>query len=141
MFFVIDRPSLQRILSIVERNQRHRRNKTPFLRLSAAENELTVTGSDISATIPATVWEPGVLFLRPSVFHRLLATFSSETQFAIQVTETELLMGNVTIAFNPEQMRLFADPDTAPLDWPLGNADRGATETQNLLFPFEPNDK
>ena len=44
MFFVVDKPKLQRMVSIVreDKTTRKRGHKIPFLRLKATENELTV---------------------------------------------------------------------------------------------------
>ncbi len=125
MFFVIDRPHLQRIISIVRDDRTPSRQGTnaPFLRFAAIEDELTVSGDDVDATIPATVWEQGVLFIRPTVFRRLLSTFKGDKHFAIQVTETELHMGNVSLTYNPDKMRLFVDPTKAPNHWPLTAAE------------------
>ncbi len=70
VFFVIDRPRLQRIISIVrgDRTPANQGANAPFLRFEASGNELSVLGLDVEATIPATVYEPGVLFLRATPF-------------------------------------------------------------------------
>ena len=77
MFFVVDKPRLQRMISIVREDKTKSKQSVnaPFLRLKATENELTVSGGRLSATFPATVYEKGVLFLRSTTFRRLIWTF------------------------------------------------------------------
>jgi hypothetical protein len=76
MFFVVDRPRLQRIIAIVrkDRTPDTQDSNAPFLRLEARGDELTVDGGEVSGTFPAAVYESGVLFLRTTIFRRLLRT-------------------------------------------------------------------
>lgn len=90
----------------------------PFLRLKATESELTVSGDRVSATFPATVYEQGVLFLRISLFRRLVRTFRGEKFLAFQVTEEGLRFGNVLMPLEGSDMVLYPNPDTAPESWP-----------------------
>jgi hypothetical protein len=71
----VDKPRLERMISIV-REDKTRKQQTediPFLRIEAVENQLAVSGDKVSATFTATVYEPGVLFLRTTYFRRLYA--------------------------------------------------------------------
>jgi len=70
MFFVVDKPRLQRMISIVREDNTRRKQgcKSPFIRIQATGNELTVSSSDVSATFPATIYEEGVLFIRTTHF-------------------------------------------------------------------------
>ena len=93
MFFVIDRPQLQRIIAIMrdDRSPAAQSGNAPFLRLAAVENEFTVSTSAGETTIPATVYEPGVLFLRTTIFRRLLSSLRGENPSSIHVCVAELV--------------------------------------------------
>jgi len=125
LFFVIDRPQVQRIIAIVrdDRTPATQGKNAPFLRLAAVNDEFTVASSTAAATVPATVYEPGVLFLRTTIFRRALGSLTGEKHLAIQVTDSDLLMGNVRLPFASADMRLFADPQEAPSHWPLSEAE------------------
>lgn len=120
MFFVVDKPKLQRMISIVreDRTKNKQGYNAPFLRIKATENELTVSGDKFSATFPATVYEQGVLFLRTTLFRRLVLTFKGEKFLSFQVTEEGLRFGNVLMPFKGSDMILYPNPDTAPKSWP-----------------------
>ena len=120
MFFVVDKPRLQRIISIVREDRSRREDaEIPFLRLKAENTELTVSGGGcVTATFPATVYEPGVLFLRTTLFRRLVRTFRGEKFLAFQVTDEGLRFGNVLMPFEGSDMVLYPNPDTAPESWP-----------------------
>jgi hypothetical protein len=66
MFFVVDKSRLQRMIDIVreDRTEGKTGQNSPFLRLEASESELTVSSSRALETLPATVYEEGVLFIR-----------------------------------------------------------------------------
>lgn len=70
MLFVVDKPRLQRIIAIVrEDRSRKKRVEVPFLRLTAEDDELTIEGGGcVTATFRATVYQPGVLFIRTTAF-------------------------------------------------------------------------
>lgn len=121
MFFVIDRPQLQRIIAIIrdDRSLAAQGANVPFLRLAVVKDELTVGAASGEATIPATVYEPGVLFLRTTIFRRLLSSLKGEKHLTIQVTDSDLFMGNVKLPFEAADMELFSDPSNAPPHWPL----------------------
>ena len=67
MFFVVDKPRLERTISIVreDKTRKKQMEDVPFLRIEAVENQLAVSGDKVSATFPATVYEPGVFFVNP----------------------------------------------------------------------------
>lgn len=116
MFFVIDKPQLQRIIAIV-RDDRRKEDQGlagPFLRLEARDAYVKLDGLEVSAEIPATVYEPGVLFLKATLFRRLLPTFKGEKFLTIQVTADELLMGYVRLPLESNEMLLYPNPDQAP---------------------------
>jgi hypothetical protein len=79
VFFVIDNPKLQRIIALIrdDRTAGSRARGGHYLRLEASQGQLTVAGPTAEASIPATVYEDGVLFPRVPRFRRLLeATFT-----------------------------------------------------------------
>ena len=119
-FFVVDKPRLQRIIAIVREDRKPSKHgcNAAFLRLKATENELTISGDKVSATFPATVYEQGVLFIRPTIFRRLVRTFRGEKFLAFQVTEEGLRFGDVLMPFDGSDMVLYPNPDTAPERWP-----------------------
>jgi hypothetical protein len=116
MFFVIDKPHFQRVLSIVrdDRTKKRQGLAGPFLRLEAKDDYVELDGLEVSAKIPATVYEPGVLFLKVTLFRKLLQTFKGEKFLTIQVTADELLMGFVRLPLESNEMLLYANPDQAP---------------------------
>jgi len=120
MFFVIDKPRFQRVITIV----RDDRTKTsqglagPFMRLEVKDDYLKLDGLEVSAKIPATVYEPGVLFLKATLFRRLLRSIKGQKFLTIQVMADGLLMDNIRLPFDPNDMLLYADPDQAPQQHP-----------------------
>ncbi len=76
-----------------------------------------MSGEEASATFPATVYEPGVLFLRPTLFRRLVRTFAGEKFFTFQVTQEGLLFGDVRVPFEKSDMVYYPNPDDAPDQW------------------------
>lgn len=84
------------------------------MRLEARAEYIKLDGLKVSAKIPATVYEPGVLFLKATLFRRLLPTFKGEKFLTIQVTADELLMGYVRLPLDSNEMLLYVNPDQAP---------------------------
>lgn len=121
MLFVVDKAKLQRIISIVreDRTPRKQGYNAPFLRFKAIENELTISGDKVSATFPATVYEPGVFFIRTTNFRRVLkATKIKEDFLTFQATNEELVFADVRYPFESLNMILYPNPEEAPLTWP-----------------------
>jgi hypothetical protein len=121
MFFVIDKPRLQRIIAIVrdDRTPRAQGTDGPYMRMEAREGTLGLAGHQVKATFPATVYEPGVLFLRITAFRRLLRDIKGSKALAIQVTGDGLMMDNIVMPLEPNEMMLYPDPDRAPARCPL----------------------
>ena len=116
MLFIIDKPHFQRIIAIVrdDRTKKSQGLAGPFLRLEARDDYVKLDGLMVSAKIPATVYEPGVLFLKVTLFRKLLQTFKGEKFLTIQVTGDELLMGYVRLPLESNDMLLYTNPDQAP---------------------------
>jgi hypothetical protein len=121
MFFVVDKARLERVISIVREDKTPGKqvDKIPFLRLKALENELTVSSSVESATLPATVYEPGVLFVRTTKFCRVFKMTSVQEQFVtFQFTEEGLRFCDALLPFDTENMAYFPDTSQSPENWP-----------------------
>ena len=116
MFFVINKPKFQRTISIVrdDHTKKSQGLAGPFMRLEAKDDYLKLAGLEASAKIPATVYEPGVLFLRVTVLRKLLQTIKGEKFLTIQVTADELMMEGVRLPLESNDMLLYADLDMAP---------------------------
>ncbi len=121
MFFVVNKAKLKRIISIVreDRTPTKQGHDAPFLRIKAVENELTISGDKVSATFPATVYEPGVLFIRTTNFRRVLKATKVEGDFlTFQATDKELVFADVRYPFESLNMVLYPNPEEAPAAWP-----------------------
>lgn len=116
MLFVVNKSKLQGALSIVrdDRTKKTQGRAGPFLRMEANEDLLKLDGNEVSAAIPATVYEPGVLFLRATVFRRMLKTFQKQTFLTIQVMSDGMLIENVTLSLEDQDMLLYVNPAQAP---------------------------
>ena len=102
MFFVVDKPRLQRIVAIVREDRSRRKDaETPFLRLKAENTELTISGGGcVTATFPATVYQSGVLFLRTTRFRQLLTLTAKREKFpTFQVAQDGLRFGDTFMPF------------------------------------------
>jgi hypothetical protein len=116
MLFVIDRLEFQRAISFSrdDRSTARQGQAGSFMRIEANGDCIKIEGLEALATIPATVYQPGVLFLKITVFRRLLTTFKEDRFLTIQVAADELLMGYVRLPLESNEMLVYADPETAP---------------------------
>jgi hypothetical protein len=140
MFFVVDKPRLQRMIAIVreDKTARKRGPNSPFLRLAAVGNKLTVASSKASATFPATIHEEGVLFIRTTHFRRLLRLTQVKERFAtFQVTADGLRFCDVFFPFAGEDLVLYLNPAEAPPVWPPPDAENIPERVEPTLFPME----
>ena len=116
MFFVIDRPRLRRMIAIT-RDDHHKVDQGhggPFFRIEADSERVRVNGLRVAATFPATVYEPGVLFIRVTLFRKLLGTFRGEKFLTIQSDGKELIFGDVHMPLESNDMLLYSNPASAP---------------------------
>ncbi len=121
MFFVVDKPRLQRMIAIVREDNSTPTQETdsPFLRIAAVGSELTVASSAAEATFPATIYEEGVLFIRTTRFRRILQLTQVKERFAtFQVSTDGLRFCDVFFPFNGEDLVLYLNPAEAPSVWP-----------------------
>jgi hypothetical protein len=120
MLFVAEKRKLQAAISIVrdDRKKKTQCSSGPFMRLEANDGCLELSGQEVSAKIPATVYEPGVLFLKITVFRRLLRSITGEQFITIQITADELLLDKVRLPLHANEMLLYPTPKDAPLQHP-----------------------
>ena len=121
MFFVVDKSRLLLMIDIVreDRTEDKTGQNAPFLRLEASENELRISSSTTSETLPATVYEEGVLFIRTTKFCRILKITIGKEQFVtFQYTEEGLRFCEALLPFDTESMVYFPDISKAPKNWP-----------------------
>ena len=142
MFFVVDKARLKRIIAIVreDRTPKKQTVDVPHLRIMAVENELTLSSSEVSATFPATVYEPGVLFIPTTDFRRILrATKTDEDYITFQVTDEDFIFADVRIPFKSNNMILYRNPKEAPESWPppLPESEVIPEEHKQKFFDFE----
>lgn len=144
MLFVVDRPRLLRMMAIVREDKRPQRQgvNAAFLRLAAKDGEVAVSDEKASAAFPATVYEPGVLFIQPTLFRRLVRTFAGEKFFTFQVTQEGLLFGDVRMPFEGSDMVYYPNPDDAPDRWPPPPpaAEDIPKRAEPTLFPIDEED-
>lgn len=122
MLFVVNRHRLQRMIALTRDDRRPEQQGDhvgPFFRIEASGERLRLTGRQVEATFPATVYEPGVLFLRVTVFRRLLGTFKGVHVVAIQVNQDGMFLDNIHLSLDALDMLLYPDTATAPMVHPL----------------------
>jgi hypothetical protein len=73
-----------------------------------------VEGLEAAGRIAATVYEPGVLFLKVTIFRRLLRTIRGENFLTVQATADELMVDKAHLSLEASDMLLYADPARAP---------------------------
>lgn len=133
MLFVINKREFQFAISFArdDRTKKSRGLAGPFLRLEAKDDSVTLDGLEASATIPATVYEPGVLFLKVTILRRLLQTIMGEQFLTIQVMADGLLLDRIRLPLEENEMLLYADPDQAPLLHPSVSMQESKPKTES----------
>lgn len=116
MLFVVKKTEFEHAISIArdDRTQKSQGRKGPYIRLEASDDYVEVEGLEAAGQIPATVYEPGVLFLKITVFRRLLRTIRGEKFLTIQATADELVVDKARLSLVADDMLLYADPGRAP---------------------------
>ena len=121
MLFVIDKIRFQKFISIVREDKKlsMQGKNAPYLRIRAEKDEVEITGGNASAMIEATVYEPGVLFIRTTLFRRVLkATPTTEQFMTFQVDNDALVFADVRMPFETTDMVLYTNPAEAPITFP-----------------------
>ena len=136
MFFVADKARLQRLIALTRDDRRPEQpgKAGPFFRIEASGAHLRLTGRQVEAEFPATVYEEGVLFLRVTLFRRALQLLPAADQIAIQVREDGVHVGDVTLPLDNNDMLLYLDPARAPLRHPDDVVEE-RPPAQGTLFP------
>ncbi|MCH7728351.1 MAG: hypothetical protein IH991_18020, partial [Planctomycetes bacterium] len=127
----------QRIIALV-RDDRRRRDQGldgPFMRLEAKDDYLKLDGLEVSAKFPATVYEPGVLFLKATLFRKVLQGITGDRFLSIQATKDEVVMDMTHLPLVENEMLLYHNPNRAPQRHP---DDDGEPEPQQ---DTQPNDR
>lgn len=116
MFVVIDKARLGRLIAVTrdDRKPRSRAADGPYFRMEAAGDSLRLTGREVEVTVPATVHEPGVLFLRVTLFRRMLKALPERGFLSIQVNGDGVAFGDTRLSLNALDALLYPDPATAP---------------------------
>jgi hypothetical protein len=125
MFFVVDKSRLQRLIALTRDDRRPSQQGRAglFFRIEASGTRLKLTGRQVEAEFPATVYEEGVLFLRITLFRRALQLLPPTEQIAVQVRRDGLHIGDVTLPLERNDMLLYADSARAPTHHPDEAAD------------------
>jgi hypothetical protein len=140
MLFVVNKSRLQRMIGITrdDRSANTQEADGPFLRIEANDGHLRLTGRVVDAEFPATVYEPGVLFLRVTKFRRMLRMMTVKglgmRELTFQLNRDGLTFGDVHLPFEIGDMLLYPDPQTAPGQHPQ---DRLSNETGEGGKPTE----
>lgn len=116
MFFVVDKPQLQRMIALTrdDRKRDQQAKQGPFFRIEASAGRVWLAGREVAADFSATVYEPGVLFLRVTLFRRALRMLKGVKSLAIQANADGLMFGNIQMPLEPNDMLLYVDPARAP---------------------------
>ena len=121
MLFVIAKNRFQKFISIV-RNDRKASvwgQDSPYLRIQAEKDRVEIASGDAAGSLPATVYEPGVLFIRTTLFRRVLkATPTAQPFITFQVDKQALLFADVKMPFETNDMILYTNPAEAPASFP-----------------------
>lgn len=121
MLFVIDKIRFQKFISIIREDKKPsmQGKNTPYLRIRAEKDQVEITTGDASAMIETTVYEPGVLFIRTTLFRRVLrATPTKEPFMTFQVDSEALVFADVRMPFETNDMVLYTNPAEAPMTYP-----------------------
>lgn len=121
MLFVIDKIRFQKFISIVREDRKPSRQgkESPYLRICAEKEQVQIAGSDSAATVKSTVYEPGVLFIRTTLFRRVLrATPTNQPFMTFQVDKDGLVFADVRMPFETNDMVLYPNPAQAPMTYP-----------------------
>ena len=74
-------------------------------------------------TVSATVHEPGVVFLRVTLFRQMLALLPEKGFIPIMAAENGITFGDTRLGCSVVDMLLYPDPDTAPMVHPEERGD------------------
>lgn len=132
---------LQRLIAITRDDRRKKDQGTdgPYFRIEASgQQTVRLSGRQVEVTVPATVHEPGVLFLKVTLFRRMLRALPERGFLAIQATGEGIMFGDVRLPLDCMEALLYPDAATAPERHP-GERDDGPEQiprhSENLFDP------
>lgn len=120
MLFVVSRSEFIKRMDVVRNDRVRKKRKTeadeiPYLRLAAtADNRVTLSGLGAEVEFGATVYEPGVLFLRAAKFRLALQMLPDSPMVAIQANGEQLAFGDTRFPVEGGDFLLYPDPSQAP---------------------------
>lgn len=121
MLFVIDKIRFQKFIAIVREDRKPSKQgkESPYLRICAEKDQVQIASSDSAAAIKSTVYEPGVLFIRTTLFRRVLRATPTDRPFmTFQVDKDGLVFADVRMPFETNDMVLYTNPAEAPMTYP-----------------------
>lgn len=121
MLFVIDKTRFKKFVCIVREDKKRtvQGNNSPYLKIRAEKDEVEVSSSTASALIKTTVYEPGVLFIRTTLFRNALrAAPANEPYITFQADKEALVFADVRVPFETNDMVLYTNPAEAPMSYP-----------------------
>ena len=121
MLFVIDKIRFQKFISIVRQDRRASLwgQNSPYLRIQAEQDNIEISSGEVTGSLKATVYEPGVLFIRTTLFRRvLMATPTDQPHMTFQVDKEALVFADVRMPFETNDMVLYTNPAEAPMTYP-----------------------
>ena len=121
MLFVTDMKRLRGAIRVTrdDREPSARGKDGPFYRIEAIGERIRLTGREVEAELPATVYEPGVLFLRVTLFRWALADIRGQRMITVQVNAGGVHVDNVCLPLEANDMLLYTDPSRAPQRHPM----------------------
>lgn len=105
--------------------------------MEASGQSLKLSGREVEVTVSATVHEPGVVFLRVTLFRQMLALLPEKGFIPIVAAANGITFGDTRLTPLAVDMLLYADPATAPLLHPEERGDMPEQlpdQTQLSLF-------
>ncbi|GMV27579.1 MAG: hypothetical protein AMXMBFR58_36100 [Phycisphaerae bacterium] len=125
MFVVLDKCRLSRLIAITRDDRRpsDQGRGGPFYRIEASSQTLRLSGRQVEVTIPATLHEPGVIFLRVTLFRRCLKAIPLKGFISIQADAKGLALGDTEIPASLIDMLLYPEPSNAPAQHPTERND------------------
>ena len=138
IMFVVDKPKLQRMIALTRDDRGGESVGGPFMRIEASGEILTLAGQQVEVRFGATVYQEGVLFLRVTLFRRMLAAVNAAVLggrfVTIQVAEDGLRFAGTRLGFEHGDMLLYPDPSLAPARHPDDDPWNPTPDAQGRLF-------
>lgn len=113
MLVEVNRAVLLKMLNVARDDRGRPWQESPYLRIQADGDEITLSGFETEALFEATVREPGVLFIRAGKFRQLVGSLKKVEIVTVKCDANELAFDDVRV--QPCEFWLsYPDPATAP---------------------------